>query len=218
MPYERVLHGGLAELQGTWTALPAESKRGALVLLVEMQPPAPAKGTDVPPPPPPPPGSGSSPAAKHHHAAPPDAGVPNVARILLRGGVRPQQAALLAAQLTGAAMSAAQRAVESEVLGRGAGVNPADALPAGVEGTTAQHTLHLVNLGPHLTREELASALAALGAAGGDLSLTDNHHGDRIAFVRFATPEAASDARTRINIASIMLGSTRPARRERWLG
>mmetsp|Transcript_116024 Transcript_116024/g.323153 ORF Transcript_116024/g.323153 Transcript_116024/m.323153 type:complete len:451 (-) Transcript_116024:104-1456(-) len=223
MPHERVIRAPLHELRDKWAALPLESRRGAVVLLVELlsSEPMERRQASLPPSSPPLVLEASS-SSLHDCKIPPEEELSKVAKILVRGGVRPQQAALLAAQLTGVAMSTAQSAVQHVALSQ-MDFNPADALPAGAQGGgCARHTLHLVNLGPGLTSEELEVALAGLGTPSGDLSVTDNHLGERVAFVRFATPEAAAAARARINMASVMLGSSRPvlagwARRERWL-
>ncbi|CAE7255044.1 unnamed protein product, partial [Symbiodinium natans] len=56
----------------------------------------------------------------------------------------------------------------------------------------------------------------------GELSLAETHVGGRIAFLRFASSEEASQARDAINLGSLRLGGQRPvlagwARRDRWL-
>jgi len=232
MPFELVLSLSLERLALRWADLPMESKRGAVVLLLQLPATMVSGGEgqrERPPPPPPlrthlPPGNIERPLAQRsseqqqqqHDAL-------RVAETLLRSSVKPQKATLLVAQLTGISISVAQAVVKQVMFAR-TDASPADALPAGMERRSgmAQRTLHLVHLGPSLTSEELQAALDKLNVPFGIVNLGDNHRGEQIAFVRFASQEVAEKARARINISGVELGAGRPvmagwARRERWI-
>ncbi|CAE8584773.1 unnamed protein product [Polarella glacialis] len=212
MPNECIMSGVAGQLRARWLSLPLEAQRGAVVILIQVPPPRiPRKSSSQ--------GEVSLGAPSHSGE------LLRIVQLLLKAGVPAQKAALLAAQLAGEPVARAQEAVRNASLGSGAGAsNAADAVPVGqVGGSMAQQTLHLVNIGIHTSKEELAMVLAEVGAAIVDLSLAETHLGGKIAFVRFASPEAAARARASINLASLKLGGNKPvlagwARRDRWLG
>eukprot|EP00401_Gymnodinium_catenatum_P027897 CAMPEP_0117490318 /NCGR_PEP_ID=MMETSP0784-20121206/17491_1 /TAXON_ID=39447 /ORGANISM="" /LENGTH=452 /DNA_ID=CAMNT_0005285077 /DNA_START=75 /DNA_END=1433 /DNA_ORIENTATION=- len=221
MPYEHIMSAPLGALLSWWSRRDASEKRGTLVLLVAL----PRTGAIV----------GPNDAdlgleASTRTAAPGHEGhdleVLRIVRTLYHGGVSPHKTALLAMQLTGATMDAVQGAVQQVVAGDvcdGDTENKADARPLeNRRKPRAGRTLHLVNLGPYVTKEELVVSLARLNVTASQVNIGRNHHGEKIAFLLFPTMEEATTARGAINFANLLLGSRRPliagwARRELWL-
>ncbi|CAK9043485.1 unnamed protein product [Durusdinium trenchii] len=183
MPYENVLRGAIGAVRRTWATL--EAQRGAVVLLAELR--SKRRGTAS---------SASSSSASSGSKE-----LKELAQVFQKHHVPVQKASLIAAQLTGRPVEEALEAMKA-ALGEGS-INKADAQEGG-----ARLTLHLVNLGRHITEEELQMALQQADVPSGQVSFARSHMGGQIAFIRYATPEVARQARTTINLAQIRPGAS----------
>lgn len=168
-----------------WVEQPEHYKQGAIVFLVEM--PAQIHRTET--------------AVQLES---PERSIERVASVLMCGAVPPQKAALLASQLTGSSLSFAKQAVERFVLSGAAQKSMDGAKPSLAHSDdSVKLMLKLTGLGFETTAEELAAILASLGAPKADLRIATNQHGEKVAFANFASPAAASAARSCINVADV---------------